>query len=165
MTSFKKKSANTTTCGFTGNEAAKTVTLKIREDEKKLLEAALKSMKNAYVLWGMKVGAAVLADDDEVYGGCNIESWISGLGICAERCAVNHAILHGNRRIKQVAVVMDGDKQEKTRPCGACLQYIHDHAKDPKTKIIMARAKEGRIVPETVEGRTLAELLPFPYRK
>lgn len=47
--------------------------------EKKLLDAALKAMNNAYVLWGCKVGAAVLAENGEIYSGCNVESWVSGL--------------------------------------------------------------------------------------
>jgi cytidine deaminase len=40
---------------------------KIGENEKKLLQAALKAVDNAYVLWGFKVGAAVLAEDGQVY--------------------------------------------------------------------------------------------------
>ena len=71
-------------------------TLKIGKTEKKLLNASLTVMKNAYVLWGFRVGAAVLAKDGRIYEGCNVESWVSGLGICAERCAINHAVLHGN---------------------------------------------------------------------
>jgi cytidine deaminase len=65
--------------------------LRIGQSERKLLEAALRAMKNAHVLWGLKVGAATLAEDGKVYEGCNVESWISGLGSCAERCAIDHA--------------------------------------------------------------------------
>jgi cytidine deaminase len=62
---------------------------RIRETESKLLEVASAAMKNAHVLWGFKVGAAVLAEDRKVYD-CNVESWLSGLGTCAERCAIDH---------------------------------------------------------------------------
>lgn len=81
--------------------------LKIGQTERKLFNTSLIALKNAYVLWGFKVGAAVLAEDGKVYEGCNVESWVSGLGTCAERCAINHALLHGNRKIKELAVVMN----------------------------------------------------------
>ncbi|HYB68012.1 MAG TPA: cytidine deaminase [Candidatus Acidoferrales bacterium] len=138
---------------------------RIGETERKLLEAASKGTENAYVLWGFKVGAAVLAEDGQVYVGCNVESWVSGLGTCAERCAIDHAVLHGNRRIMEIAIVTNEEKRAKPRPCGVCLQYIHDFAGNSKIKILMAQTERGKIAPETVEVKTLGELLPFPYGK
>jgi cytidine deaminase len=138
---------------------------KIGENEKKLLEMALKAMDNAYVLWGFKVGAAVIAEDGQIYEGCNVESWVSGLGICAERCAINHAVLHGNRKIKEIAIIMDANSKNEPRPCGACLQYIYDFAENPKIKIVMAKAKKSGILFETVEVKTVEDLLPFPFRR
>jgi cytidine deaminase len=137
----------------------------VGEGEKRLLEAALRAMKRAYVLWGFRVGAAVLGSDGKTYEGCNVESWVSGLGTCAERCAINHAVLHGNRRIKEVAIVMNADKPNEPRPCGTCLQYIQDFAPNSKVKIVTAKAKSGRVLFETVRVRTLRELFPYPYRK
>jgi cytidine deaminase len=139
--------------------------VKVDENEKKLLEIALRAMSNAYVLWGFRVGAAVLAENGEIYEGCNVESWVSGLGICAERCAVNHAILHGNRKIKEVAIVMEADKGKTPRPCGACLQYIYDFAASPKIKIVAAKAENSKILIDSVEVKTIEDLLPFPFRK
>lgn len=133
--------------------------------EKKLLDAALKAMNNAYVLWGCKVGAAVLAENGEIYSGCNVESWVSGLGICAERCAINHAVLHSSRKINEVAIVVDAGSQCEPRPCGACLQYIYDFAKNPKIEIVMAKAEKDRILFKTVKVKALRELLPYPFRK
>lgn len=138
---------------------------KLTDNQKKLLEIASKSMKNAHVLWGIKVGSAVLAEDGKIYEGCNVESWISGLGLCAERNAINHAVLHGNRKIKEIAIVMDTDSQKTPRPCGACLQYIHDFAENEKTQAVMAKTEDGKILSETVETRTVKELLPFPYKR
>jgi cytidine deaminase len=138
---------------------------KIDETEKRLLEAALKAMDNAYVLWGLEVGAAVLAEDGQVYEGCNIESWVSGLGTCAERCAINHAVLHGNRKIEEISIVMGAEGHNEPRPCGACLQHIYDFADNSKIKIVMAKVENGRILFETVKVKTLEEMLPFPFRK
>lgn len=117
---------------------------KVKESEKELLEAASRAMDKAYVLWGFKVGAAVLAEDGKIYEGCNVESWISGLGTCAERCAINHAILHGNRKIEEIAVVMDKENKNEPKPCGACLQYIHDFAKIPKLKLSRQKQKKAK---------------------
>jgi cytidine deaminase len=139
--------------------------IKISASQKRLLGAASKAMDAAYVLWGFKVGAAVLADDGHIYEGCNVESWVSGLGTCAERCAINHAVLHGYQRIKEVAIVMDADSQNEPVPCGACLQYINDFAENRKIKIVMSKAEKGRILFGTVKVKTLEELLPFPFRK
>ena len=139
--------------------------VKIEEREKRLLQAALKAMDNAYVLWGVKVGAAVLAENGQIYEGCNVESWVSGLGICAERNAINHAVLHGNRKIEEIAIVTDTNSHNGPRPCGACLQYIYDFAENPKVKVVMAKAENGRILFDTVKVKTLEELLPFPFRK
>ncbi len=140
------------------------VMVKIEENEERLLRAALNAMKHAYVLWGCRVGAAVLAEDGQIYEGCNVESWVSGLGTCAERCAINHAVLHGNRGIKEVAMVMEAHKQSQPLPCGACLQHIHDFAVNPKIKIIMANGEAKKIFFQTIKVKTLDQLLPFPYK-
>lgn len=138
----------------------------LKNVDKMLLQVATKAMKNAYVLWGCRVGAAVLAEDGKIYEGCNVESWISGFGICAERCAVNHAVLHGNTKIKEVALVMDvNDDDYVPRPCGACLQYIYDFAENPQIKIVMAKVNNGKIMLKTAEVKLLKELLPFPFKK
>lgn len=138
---------------------------KIREEDKKLLQASVKAMNNAYVLWGCRVGAAVLAEDGEIYTGCNIESWISGLGVCAERCAIHHAVLHDNRKIKRIGIVTEAHNQFSPQPCGACLQYIYDFAENPETKIVTAKTENSRILLETVEVSTITQLLPHPFRK
>ncbi len=139
--------------------------IKLRKSEKKLLEAALEGIGNAYVLWSFKVGAAVRGQDEQIYEGCNIESWISGLGICAERCAITHAVLHGNHKIKEIAIIMEANSKNEPEPCGACLQYIYDFAEDPKIKIVTAKAEKDKILFETVQIKTLEEMLPFPFRK
>lgn len=129
-------------------------------DEEELLETALKALKNAHVLWGCRVGAAVQAQNGESYAGCNVESWVSGLGICAERCAIHHALLHGNRKITKIAIVIEGDHINTPRPCGACLQYIRDFGEN-ETKILMAKAQNGKIKPETIQTKTIEEMLPY----
>lgn len=101
----------------------------------------------------------------EKSGGCNVESWVSGLGICAERCAINHAVLHGNKRIREIAIVTDFKTETETKPCGACLQYIFDFAENPKIKIIMAKVDGEKVLFETLKVKNLDDLLPDPFYK
>ena len=112
-----------------------------------------------------QAGEVVLGEDGRIYEGCNVESRVSGLGVCAERNAIDHAVLHGNRKIKEVAVVVPAETHNAPTPCGACLQYIHDFARKPKVKIIIAKADKGKALLETVDVKTIGELLPFPYKK
>ena len=131
--------------------------------ESQLLDVALRGMRNARVLWGFRVGAAVLADDDKIYEGCNVESEVAGLGVCAERSAIDHSVIHGNRKIKAVGVVADHPSIESLTPCGACRQYIKEFA-DGDIWIVMAMAKSGSIQKNTKLRRKISELLPYPYR-
>ncbi|MEM1563324.1 MAG: cytidine deaminase [Candidatus Bathyarchaeia archaeon] len=137
----------------------------VGEAEKALLKEASRALGNAHVLWGFGVGAAVLAEDGKIYSGCNVESWVSGLGICAERNAINHAITHGNKKIREIAVVADAKNTDMIKPCGACLQYISDFAENPEIKIVMAKVENAQVLFETVEIKTLRELLPEPFKK
>lgn len=92
-----------------------------------LVKSALISRNNAYhprSRYG--VGAAVLAEDDSIYEGANVESVISGLGTCAERAAIDHAVAHGKYNFKAIAVAFKTSKF--VLPCGACLQYINEFA-------------------------------------
>ena len=131
--------------------------------ESKLLESAVSGMKAAKVVWGFAVGAAVLAEDDGIYEGCNIESEIAGLGTCAERCAIDHATIHGNQRIKAVAVVAEDPSIENLAPCGACRQYIKEFA-DGDLEVVTALVKDGSIQRHSKVVKKISELLPLPYR-
>ena len=53
--------------------------MEIGKTEKRLLEAATKAMKDAYVLRGCSIGAAVLGEDGKICEGYNVESAVSGL--------------------------------------------------------------------------------------
>jgi len=57
--------------------------------EWRLLENARKVKDNAHVLWGFKVGGTVIAEDGKMHNGCNVESWLSGLEVHAERCTID----------------------------------------------------------------------------
>lgn len=112
-------------------------------DVEKLITAALKVKERASVpLSRFRVGSAVLTKSGEVFEGCNTESLIPLLGSCAERNAINHALIHGHRSFIAVSVV--SDLHAPLLPCGACLQYIQEFAReDGRDILIIAEGRSG----------------------
>ncbi len=112
-----------------------------------LISTAKAARENASVpLSRFRVGAAVLTRSGKIFEGCNTEALIPILGVCAERNAVNHALIHGERGFLAVAVV--SDLNAPLLPCGACLQYLQELAREEGQDIlILAEGRSGdRIV-------------------
>ena len=97
------------------------------ETLEKLKAAAREAMTRAHVpMSGFPVGAAVLTGTGAIYAGCNTESVIAGLGTCAERSAVDHAVVHGEKSF--IAVMVVSTREEPLFPCGVCRQYLFEFA-------------------------------------
>lgn len=94
-------------------------------------------------LIGTQSGSPMLTEE-EVYGGCNIVSNISGLGICVDKNAVNHVLIPESDRLEAAALLIVGDGGMLIRQCGACLLYIGGLS-EKDVKIIMAE-EGGQIV-------------------
>ncbi|MCB1692695.1 MAG: cytidine deaminase [Pseudomonadales bacterium] len=106
-----------------------------------LVDLARRTMKNAYVpVTGFPVGAAVLSKNGQMFGGCNTQSVISGMGVCAERSAIDHAVVNGHYCFDAIAVV--STLEEPIAPCGMCLQYIGEFSQvaDGDIEILMVGA-------------------------
>lgn len=89
----------------------------------KMIKIARETAKNAFVPFNKHpFGSSILTSKGNIYGGCNIENSISGLGICSEMTAINHAISHGEYVFK--ALCLYDKKKQYSYPCGACRQYI-----------------------------------------
>jgi cytidine deaminase len=95
------------------------------------------------------VGAALLADDGQVYVGVCIDTG-SSMGFCAEHAAAGAMVTAGaNRVLRMVAVLWDGSV---IPPCGRCREFIRQlHPDNLDAEVMVA---EDTIV-------TLRELLPF----
>ncbi|MEO8739172.1 MAG: cytidine deaminase [Casimicrobiaceae bacterium] len=90
---------------------------------------AREAARHAYAPYSsFPVGAAVLADDGQIYAGANVENAAYGLAMCAERNAIFQAIGSGARQIRAVAVYTPTTKV--TTPCGACRQVIAEFGSD-----------------------------------
>ena len=88
---------------------------------KDLLQSAQNMRKHSHAPHSsFKVGAALLTEDGTIIGGCNVESHVYGLTVCAERIAIFNAISQGHKKFKALAVVTE----TKSTPCGSCRQII-----------------------------------------
>jgi cytidine deaminase len=124
---------------------------------KELISTALKFREKAYVPYSnFKVGAAVITEDDTIYGGCNIENASYGATNCAERTAIFKAVSEGHKSIKAIAIV--GDVSTYTYPCGICRQVMAEFA-DASIPVILIKNEEDYII------KTLEEVLPGAFTK
>jgi cytidine deaminase len=126
-------------------------------DYKELISTAIKFREKAYVPYSnFKVGAAVITEDDTIYGGCNIENASYGATNCAERTAIFKAVSEGHRSIKAIAII--GDVSTYTYPCGICRQVMAEFA-DASIPVILIKNEDDYIV------KTLEEVLPGAFTK
>jgi cytidine deaminase len=92
-----------------------------------LIDAAITMSKNARAPYSKYfVGAAVLAADGSIVGGCNIENTSLSLTCCAERVALFSAIAQGHTSFVSLAVAT----RDCSSPCGACRQVLWDLCKN-----------------------------------
>ena len=76
----------------------------------------------------VRVGAALLCEDGEVFTGCNVENASFGMTLCAERVAISKAISMGERSFR--AIVIASSLDDPMMPCGACRQVMREFAED-----------------------------------
>ena len=99
----------------------------IAEDKANLVQAAIRASHNAYIPYsGYPVGAALLADNGQIYTGCNVENAAYPATICAERTALVKAVSEGDRSFQAIAVVT----RNGGSPCGLCRQMLYEFAPD-----------------------------------
>ncbi|MGQ9662755.1 MAG: cytidine deaminase [Kiritimatiellia bacterium] len=123
-----------------------------------LLEKARAVGEAAYSPYsGLRVGAALLAEDGQIFCGCNVENASYGITLCAERAALASAIAAGVRRFRALAVV--AQSAELAYPCGTCRQALKEFCED-RLPIYVARA--SRL--SRFERVGLGQLLPKAFR-
>lgn len=125
-----------------------------------LIEKAMEQLQFSYTPYSnFKVGAALLAKNGTIYGGCNIESASYTPTNCAERTAFFKAVSEGVREFDAICIVggKDGVLTEYAAPCGVCRQVMMEFCNQDTFQIILATSKEQ------YEIFTLKELLPLGF--
>ena len=120
-----------------------------------LFAAAKAAQAKAYAPYSrFHVGAALRTPSGAIFSGCNVENAAYPQGSCAEAGAIAAMALAGERRIKEILVVGDGDAL--CTPCGGCRQRIREFA-DGETLVHVAGIEGVR------RSFRLAELLPESF--
>lgn len=131
-----------------------------QQQKQELIRAARKAREKAVAPYSrFTVGAALLAENGQIYTGCNIENAAFTPTSCAERTALFKAVSEGVTRFTDIAVVgarMGEVNTLVTAPCGVCRQALFEFC-GPELNVIMAKT------PEDFIERSLGELLPFGF--
>ena len=125
------------------------------ETDQALFAAAEAIRAKAYAPYSrFQVGAAILAEDGQIYSGCNIENAAYPQGNCAEASAISAMIAGGAKRITRIYVT--GPGTAPVTPCGGCRQRIREFADLDVT--VISHGVEGAPLVQTLE-----QLLPHSF--
>lgn len=133
--------------------------------DKKLMQAAIKVVNNAYAPYsGFSVGAALLMEDDSIITGNNQENAVYPSGMCAERVAIWKAgSSFPGKKVKKIAITAISSHKKVDRPvgpCGACRQALLEYEINQSEDIeIMFMGEVGKVV----KTNSIASLLPFSF--
>lgn len=124
-------------------------------DAERLLHVATGMRANAYVPYSkFRVGAALLTESGETFGGCNVENASYGLCLCAERTAIVSAVAAGHVKFRAIACM--ADTTGPVSPCGACRQFLIEF--DPNMVVILGNLSGDTMI------TTANDLLPGAFR-
>jgi len=95
-----------------------------------LIDRAIEARERAYAVYsGFPVGCSIVLTDGSVVTGSSVENASYGLTLCAERAAmapISSTRDKGDRGI--ATVVVAGPDDQDCSPCGACRQWLAEHA-------------------------------------
>lgn len=129
------------------------------DDVLALNQQALDARSQSYSPYSkFRVGAALLAEDGQVFTGCNVENCSYGGAICAERTAYVKAVSSGVRKFKAIAISSDL-KDDWITPCGICRQFMVEFS-DDEFPVIAVKAGDYKVY----RVWKLGELLPYAFR-
>lgn len=124
-------------------------------NNRELINEAVKAQtKSISPYSNFKVGAALLTKEGKIYQAANVEISSYGLTMCAERNAVFHAVLEGERNFDAIAVVCD--TADFCPPCGACRQVLLELCGEELDVIMKNGKDEIKII-------KIKDLLPLSF--
>ena len=117
---------------------------KLTQFQRDLLKAASKALQHSYSPYSQfAVGAVLATHTQKMYEGANVENSSYGCTICAERAAICHANIKGERCFEYLAIVaLDRGFSRKrvVAPCGICRQMLWEFSSlyNQEMTVIMA---------------------------
>lgn len=131
--------------------------LTLPPDISRLLAAAQLAQSRAYAPYSnFQVGAAILAENGQIYAGCNVENVSYPLGQCAEATAIGTMVASGAKQIKQILILSPNN--QLCPPCGGCRQKIKEMANmDTQVHLVSANGQQ--------QSLSFSELLPLAFDK
>jgi len=99
-----------------------------------LIARATEARERAYAIYsGFPVGCSIVLTDGSIVTGSSVETASYGLTLCAERAAIAQIISTRDKASRDIAtVVVVGPTGQDCSPCGACRQWLTEHAPDSK---------------------------------
>jgi len=94
---------------------------------RRLAELAWDARERAFVFGPTKVGCAVLADNGQMFFGCNVEHKFRSHDVHAEVNAITSMVAAGSRKLTMIVIVAE---REQFTPCGACMDWILQFCED-----------------------------------
>lgn len=133
------------------------------ETWERLRAAAREAAACAYAPYsGYSVGAAALAEDGNIYTGCNVENASTGVGLCAECGLVSQAVRSGAGKL--VAFTCVNGEGETISPCGRCRQLLREFGGHdllllmPSGVMTMDEVMPDSFGPDSMEGHTIGQV-------
>ena len=122
-----------------------------------LRKHATRAAGNSYSPYSnFQVGAAVISEAGNIYGGCNVENASFGLTQCAERAALTAALGDGAEPGTLTTLLIYTAGNNAHPPCGACRQVMHELMSEDSLVVSCCDGDETR-------AWTRSECLPDPF--
>lgn len=127
-------------------------------DKKLLCQTAIAATTKSYSPYSnCKVGAALLAENGQIFTGCNIENKSFSPTICAERTAFAKAVSEGVTKFTAIAIAAKkGDSLATFTPCGVCRQVMSEFCADDFTVLVVTGE-------DSFDEYKLSDLLPHSF--
>jgi cytidine deaminase len=124
----------------------------VHDNLDELITRAAEARERAYAIYsGFPVGCSIVLADGSVVTGSSIENASYGLTLCAERAAIAQIVSTRDKVDRDIAVVVVvGPTGQDCSPCGACRQWLKEHA--PNSRIYFPwQGKFIQSTPDTLQ--------------
>jgi cytidine deaminase len=132
--------------------------MNITKEVEKAYQVAINTRKNAHAPYSkFLVGAAIkIKNEDQYFGGGNVENMSYGATVCGERTAVWNAVTAGKKDFEFIVVLTQCEPAGT--PCGMCLQVLSEFV-GPDFLVYLANLDGIQ------KELKFSELMPYPFDK